>query len=125
MKTISVEQIGDCKWHESAQFPNIRWKYLVDSTKMRSHGVSCGIIEISIGAELTLHHHEPQEIYVIRAGEALLLQATEEPKKLLKDSVIYIPESCSHGVRNIGQTSLELLWIFPTNSWEEIDYMFK
>ena len=87
--------------------------------------VSCGILKIPVSGELKLHHHDPQEIYLIRSGEALLLKSDGHTEKVFKDSVVYIPMGFSHGLKNIGNSFLELLWIFPTNCWNEVEYQFE
>ena len=124
MKKIFVSHIEDCRWEQKTGFENYRWKYLVDSSKNKSHGLSCGLIEIPVGAELELHSHSVQEIYIVRSGEGLLLRRGSKEKKLLKDSIVYIPENQFHGLRNLGKIPLEVIWIFPRDCWEEISYIF-
>ena len=34
-------------------------------------------VELEPGAELPLHHHSPQEIYIIRTGKGLLLSKAD------------------------------------------------
>ena len=80
---------------------------------------------IPYGEDLELHHHVPQEIYLIRKGEGQLLRHDGEPALVRKDSFVYIPKNCPHGLRNIGNEDLEILWIFPTDCWEEVNYIFE
>ena len=82
------------------------------------------MVEIPVGEELELHSHSPQEIYLIRSGEGLLLRGDMENKKLSKDSIVYIPKKQSHGLRNSGKVPLEVIWIFPTDCWEDVKYVF-
>ena len=125
MEEIVVTHVKDCEWKKNDLYGNLRWKYLVDNTQSSSHGLSCGILKIPVSGELKLHHHDPQEIYLIRSGEALLLKSDGHTEKVFKDSVIYIPMGFSHGLKNIGNSFLELLWIFPTNCWNEVEYQFE
>ena len=97
---------------------------MVDNTQMNSHGLSCGILVLPPGEELRLHYHSPQEIYIIRRGEGLLLSSLST-RKVCKDSFVYIPQNFEHGLKNTGEEDLELLWIFPTDCWEEVEYVFK
>lgn len=123
MEKIVTRHAGDGDWNRRDGAPDLRWKFLVDATEMDSHGLSTGIIEVAVGGELSLHHHQPQEIYIIRAGEGLLLQAGGKTKRLHKDSVVYIPQNEKHGLKNTGDVALEVLWIFPTDCWREIEYI--
>ena len=123
MEKIVTRHASDCNWNQREDRGDLRWKFLVDATEMDSHGLSAGIIEVPVGSELSLHHHQPQEIYVIRAGEGLLLQAGGETQAVHKDSVVYIPQNEKHGLKNTGDVALEVLWIFPTDCWQEIEYI--
>tara|TARA_X000000950_G_C13548227_1_gene510423 strand:- start:33 stop:338 length:306 start_codon:yes stop_codon:yes gene_type:complete len=71
-----------------------------------------------------LYHHSPQEVYIIRQGEGVLLSSSNA-KRIYKDSFVYIPQNIEHGLRNTGKEELELLWIFPTDCWEEVEYVFE
>ena len=121
---IVVSHLEDQIWSQNKNQGKFRWKYMVDSTLMKSHGLSCGVLVLPPGEELPLHFHSPQEIYIIRQGEGLLLSSLNT-KKVCKDSFVYIPKNFEHGLKNTGKQDLELLWIFPTDSWEEVKYVFE
>ena len=121
---IVVSHLKDQAWNEDKEQGNLRWKYIADSTKLMSHGLSCGVLVLPPVAELPLHHHSPQEVYIIRQGEGLLLSSLSS-KKVYKDSFVYIPKNVDHGLKNTGEEDLEILWIFPTDCWEEVEYIFQ
>ena len=121
---IVVSHLRDQLWNENKDQGKFRWKYMADSTQMKSHGLSCGVLVLPPGEELPLHYHSPQEIYIIRRGEGLLLSSLNT-RKVCKDSFVYIPQNFEHGLKNTGEEDLELLWIFPTDCWEEVEYVFK
>jgi len=121
---IVVSHLKDQAWNEDKDQGKLRWKYIVDSTQSMSHGLSCGLLVLPPGEELPLHHHSPQEVYIIRQGEGLLLTSLSS-KKVYKDSFVYIPKNVDHGLKNTGEEDLEILWIFPTDCWEEVEYIFK
>ena len=52
-----------------------------------------------------------------------MLKADGETEEVGPDTVVYIPENAKHGLRNTGDEPLEVLWIFPTDCWEEIVYI--
>ena len=60
----------------------------IDSTKINNHGLSLGSLELVPGGELPLHHHSPQEIYIIRKGKGLLLSKSER-REVFPETSIY------------------------------------
>ncbi len=121
---VVVSHLKDQTWNEDKDQGKLRWKYIADSTQITSHGLSCGVLVLPPGEELPLHHHSPQEVYIIRKGEGLLLSSASS-KKVYEDSFVYIPKNFDHGLKNTGKEDLEILWIFPTDNWEEVEYVFK
>ena len=89
---IVVSHLRDKAWNENKDQGKFKWKYMADSTQMISHGLSCGVLVLPPGEELPLHHHSPQEIYIIRQGEGVLLSSSNA-KRIYKDSFVYIPKS--------------------------------
>ncbi|MDC3081019.1 cupin domain-containing protein [Paracoccaceae bacterium] len=125
---IVVSHLREKAWNENKDQGKFRWKHMTDSTLMKSHGLSCGLLVLPPGEELPLHHHSPQEVYIIRQGEGVLLSSSNSnsnSKKICKDSFVYIPENIQHGLKNTGEEDLEILWIFPTDCWEEVEYIFE
>ena len=121
---IVVSHLKNQAWNQNKDQGKFRWKYMADSTQIKSHGLSCGVLVLPAGEELPLHHHSPQEIYIIRRGEGLLLSSLNTTK-VCKDSFIYIPKNFERGLKNTGDEVLEILWIFPTDCWEEVEYVFE
>ena len=110
-------------WLKSEEQGELRWKLLVDSSIGSSSGLSLGLLKIKPNYELPLHHHNPNEIYLIKRGTGLLIKSKTSIKLKTGDAV-YIPKNAVHGIRNTGPTSLLLYWVFPTDSWEEVKYNF-
>ena len=110
-------------WEYQGDFPGLRYKLLVDSTKIDNHGLSMGILELDPGAELPLHHHSPQEIYIIKTGIGLLLGSTND-RQVSPNTTIYIPKNEKHGLRNTGSEILSFYWIFPTDCWDQVEYLY-
>ena len=57
METIFISHVADYNKQQKEDFKVLGWKYFVDSSQSDSHGLSCGIIQIPVGAELKLHFH--------------------------------------------------------------------
>lgn len=119
-----VAKVKNINWQTNPEHSPLKWKLLVDSDQTNSEGISCGILSIPTGFSLNLHHHSPQEIYCIRSGIGRLLNS-EGSQEVVKDSFVYIKENEEHGLVNTGEEPLEILWIFPTNSWGEVKYNFS
>ncbi len=99
----------------------IRWKTLVSGDSTPTRGITFGVFEIPHGAGLPAHHHAPQEIYYVTEGSGILLLG-DRHIDVVPGSVIYIPERMVHGIWNRGSETLTLTWIFPTDTYAEIEY---
>ena len=118
-----ISNIKNIDWQSNEDHSPLKWKLLVDAKISTSEGISCGILLIPINSLLSLHYHLPQEIYIIRKGVGMLLSSNGE-QKLRADSVVYIKKNQKHGLKNTGNIPLEILWIFPTDSWHDVSYNF-
>ena len=124
MEKIVIIKESECNWEFDKEFPGLHYQLLIDSTKIENHGLSLGVVELKPGAELPLHHHSPQEIYIIRTGKGLLLSKADT-REVFPETSIYIPKNEKHGLRNIGQVTLSLYWIFPTDCWKDVEYLYN
>ena len=64
-------------WLSSEEQGELRWKLLVDSSIGSSSGLSLGLLKIKPNYELPLHHHNPNEIYLIKRGIGLLIKSKQ------------------------------------------------
>ena len=100
----------------------IRWRTLVPAGRTPTSGISMGVCEIPPGSQLAPHHHRPQEVYYVTAGEAeVFLDGGWRP--LHAGDVAYIPGDAVHGLRNRGAALCRIVWVFPTDTWDEIEYI--
>ena len=84
-----------------------------------------GQLMIPVGHYLAPHRHAQQQIYYILKGRAQLLCVGETEKNLNPGDTVYILQNALHGLKNIGNAPFELLWIFPTENWSEINYSYQ
>jgi mannose-6-phosphate isomerase-like protein (cupin superfamily) len=63
----------------------------------------------------------PLEIYYLTAGERQRL-CGDKIKRVRAGDVVYLPANQVHGIRTIDDQPLELVWMFPTNTYTEIVY---
>ena len=120
---IQVEGKSD-EWDESDLHPGLRWQFSVNAGITHSNGLSCGYLQVDPGAELPLHYHKEQEIYIITRGQAELLTGSNNSRAVTAGDTIYIPENSWHGIKNLSHSIVEFIWIFPTDTWQEVRYIF-
>ena len=111
-------------WESSDLIRGIRWQFSVNAGTTVSNGLSCGYLQVDPDAELPLHYHKEQEIYIITLGDAELLTGATSSRAVTTGDTIYIPENSWHGIKNISQFIVEFIWIFPTDTWQEVRYIF-
>lgn len=100
----------------------VRWRTLIAADRTPSSGLSFGTFEVPPGAELAPHHHHPQEVYYVTAGEAeVFVNGAWRP--LRPGAVVYFPGDAVHGVRNDGAETCVIVWAFPTDTFDEIEYI--
>ena len=117
----NLKSVSDQKWSISQKYPGVRWKFLIDADFMGSSGLSLGFAKIAPGGDLTLHYHSPAEIYVVTNGKGIL-NKSGELEEIKKGDVVYIAENAKHALKNVGTKTLEFYWIFPTDTFSEVEY---
>ena len=117
----NLASVSDQEWSSTEKYPGVRWKFLVDADFDGSSGLSLGFAEIIPGGNLTLHYHSPAEIYVVTNGTGIL-NKSGELEEIKKNDVVYISGNAKHGLKNIGKETLEFYWIFPTDTFSEVEY---
>ena len=117
----NLKSVSDQDWSSTEKYPGVRWKFLIDADFMGSSGLSLGYAEIAPGGDLTLHYHSPAEIYVVTSGKGIL-NKSDELEEIKKGDVVYIKGNAKHALKNVGTETLEFYWIFPTNTFSEVEY---
>ena len=119
----NLKSVSDQEWSTTDKYPGVRWKFLIDADFTESSGLSLGIAEIAPGGDLILHYHSPAEIYVITDGTGML-NKSGTLEEIKKGDVIYISENAKHALKNNGKETLKFYWIFPTNTFSEVEYFY-
>ena len=117
----NLKSVSEQEWSTTEKYPGVRWKFLIDADFMGSSGLSVGFAEIAPGGDLTLHYHSPAEIYVVTNGKGIL-NKSGELEEIKKGDVAYIEGNTKHALKNIRKETLEFYWIFPTNTFSEVEY---
>ena len=131
MGKILINNVGGTEWQAHSEErvrdganPNLSWQFLIDASKHQNEGLSMGILRLPVEESLPLHHHDEQEIYYIIKGKGEILMSGSELKPIAEGDSIYIPNSVVHGLKNTGDTDLIFLWVFPTDSWHQVEYNY-
>ena len=104
--------------------PNLSWQLLIDASKQKSEGLSMGSLRLPAGEILPLHNHKEEEIYFILQGKGEILISVSETRPVVEGDSVYIPKGFPHGVKNTGDIDLMFLWVFPKDSWHDIQYNY-
>ena len=120
---IQVKSKSDT-WDMSDLHPGLRWQFTVNAGTTDSHGLSSGYLQVDPDTELPLHYHKEQEIYIITRGQVELLTSANNSRAVAAGDTIYIPENSWHGIKNLSHSMVEFIWIFSTDTWQEVRYIF-
>ena len=119
----NLKSVSDQEWSTTNKYPGVRWKFLIDADFTESSGLSLGIAEIAPGGDLILHYHSPAEIYVVTDGTGML-NKSGKLEEIKKGDVVYISKNAKHALKNNGKETLKFYWIFPTNTFSEVEYFY-
>ena len=117
----NLASVLDQEWSSTAKYPGVKWKFLIDADFDGSSSLSLGLAQIAPGGNLTLHYHSSAEIYVVTNGSGIL-NKSGELETIKKGDVVYIAGNTEHALKNNGKETLEFYWIFPTDSFSEVEY---
>ena len=101
----------------------LRWKLAFSGPRTPTGALSMGLAEFPPGAVLPLHHHAPAEIYHVLEGEGRT-EIEGVPHELRAGVSLFIPANARHRTTNTGPGPLRFLFVFPTDSFEEVVYHF-
>ncbi len=101
----------------------IRWKLLIAGESTQSVGLITGIAEITPGAELMRHYHEPAETYYIMSGRGEM-EIEGRTQAVGPGCAIYIPPDARHAIRCTGPEPLVFVFSFPRDRFDQIVYHF-
>ena len=103
----------------------VQWRTLISADRSASKNLTCGIAELPVGGPdtVSLHKHLPVEIYYIVEGSGVLT-VNDQTFEVRAGSTAYIPENASHGLVNTGLVPLRLFYVFPVDSFDQVEYVF-
>ena len=103
----------------------IVWRTLLSGDRTPSAEMTLGVTDVGPGqpSPFHLHRHAQAEIYYVLSGEGVVsIDGVEHPLRL--GTSVFIPGNVWHGARNTGRDILRLLYVFATDSFEDVHYVF-
>ena len=100
-----------------------RWKLIFSGRRTPTEAMTVGLAEFPPGTVLPLHHHAPAEAYYALEGEGVV-EVEGEVHRLQAGVSLFIPANARHRTTNTGPRPLRFLFVFPTDSFEEVVYHF-
>ena len=103
----------------------VTWRTLISGDRTPTTSMTAGVAELAPGTsdDFHPHRHAEPEIYYFLDGEGLVsIDGVEY--RVRKGSVVYVPGNAWHASRNTGSETLRLLYVFPVDSFDQVEYEF-
>ena len=108
---------------EIAEKGLVYWKTLVSGDLTQSEALTMGIAKIPPTEALREHRHRQEEIYLIMEGNGLV-RIDGETRAVGTGSAVFISGNAAHSCENTGASDLRFAYVFPANSFAEVEYVF-
>lgn len=117
----------DCEFEGApeATSGSVRWRTLISGDRTPTESVTIGVAELEPGesSHFRPHRHAHAEVYYILAGEGTVFVSGSE-HLVRPGTTVFIPGGVEHGALNTGTGLLRLLYVFPSDSFSDIEYEF-
>jgi mannose-6-phosphate isomerase-like protein (cupin superfamily) len=100
------------------------WKTLISKGLTRSENLTLGIANLPPGGALREHRHTQEEVYLVLEGSGLVRVGDEE-LVIEAGSAVFVPGDALHSCENTGTSDLRVAYVFPADSFEEVEYVFE
>jgi quercetin dioxygenase-like cupin family protein len=120
---IRVEDQRRDGWDDPVK-GRVGWRTLFSGDRTPTDGLTAGVAELEAGGWLGLHRHTPAEIYYILEGSGVVTLEGRE-QEVGAGAAVFIPGDAEHGIRNTGDGLLRFVYVFPADSFAEIEYRFS
>ncbi len=124
-----VSREGDQEWEtwSEEEIPErglVYWKTLISRGVTRSENLTLGVAKLPPGGALREHRHEQDEIYLVLEGSGLVRVGPGE-SRVEAGSAVFIPGDAPHSCVNTGTSDLLVAYVFPADSFDEVEYVFE
>jgi quercetin dioxygenase-like cupin family protein len=123
--SMALEELPWETWDDPglADRSGVRWKLVFSGQRTPTGAMSVGLAEIGPGGVLPLHHHAPAEVYHVLEGQGRA-EVEGVSHELRPGRLLFIPAGARHRTTNTGPGPLRFLFVFPTDSFEQVVYHF-
>ena|SRR3712207_4201145 len=101
----------------------VYWKTLLSADVTHSEALTMGIAKIPHTEALREHRHRQAEIYLILQGTGSV-RIGGKAQPVGAGSAVFIPGNVVHSCENTGASDLRFAYVFPADSFEEVEYVF-
>ena len=124
--SMALEELPWETWDDPglADRSGVRWKLVFSGHRTPTGAMSVGLAEIEPGGVLPLHHHAPAEVYHVLEGQGRA-EVEGVSHELRPGRLLFIPAGARHRTINTGAVPLRCLFMFPTDSFEQVVYHFE
>lgn len=124
-----VSREGDQEWEtwneeDIAKKGLVYWKTLISKGVTPSENLTLGVARLPPGGALHEHRHTQEEVYLVLEGSGLVTVAGAETA-VEAGSAVFIPGDAPHSCENTSASDLRVAYVFPADSFEEVEYVFE
>ena len=120
--SVDLETLADEGWGEKAR-GSVTWRTLVDADRHPSASLAAGVATFGPGGSLNPHRRGPAEFYFGLDGDGIVT-VDGVPHRIAAGVAVYLPPDAEHGTV-AGPEGLRLLYVFPVDRLDEVDYRFS
>ena len=125
----SVSRESDKEWEtwDEEDVPEkglVYWKTLISRGVTNSENLTLGVASLPPGGALRQHRHTQEEVYLVLEGSGLVRVGAEE-LTVGAGSAVFIPGNALHSCENTGASDLRVAYVFPADSFDEVEYVFE
>lgn len=106
---------------ESGEDHGVTWRTLTSADRTPTRELTSGVCEIEPGCELPLHRHPPLELYYFLEGTGVVTLGSDD-HPVRAGSTVSIPGDTPHRIYNSGSGPLRLFYVFPVESFSQVEY---
>lgn len=115
---------GDPERWDDPERGRITFRTLVSSDSTPSERLTAGTAEIAPGDVFRPHRHRETEVYLVLAGEGMLL-LDDAARQIRAGDVVFLPPGQLHGVANTGDQPLRLFYVLEADGMHQVGYEFE
>jgi quercetin dioxygenase-like cupin family protein len=116
------EDVALEKWDDPTR-GNIGFRTLFGSDGDPRAGLTAGVAELDAGGRLSIHRHDPAEVYHVLEGTGVVTVGDLEHPVSTGASVL-IPPGVPHGIRNTGRSVLRVFYVLAADRMTDVEYDF-